>query len=223
MNNTYSINHYNFIDKIAKKKRQEMCDIINKNLNNHNIFDALDIGTTSSNEYESNNYLIKHLKKITEYKSISDQFFQDNFFSKILTKSITKNFTNEEINSLKSDLVISSATIEHVGSSYNQIKMIENMKNLSKKFFIITTPNRSYPIDFHTKLPFIHWLPKKIHRKILSLLNLDFFSKEENLNLVSENDLKTALKCAGVFEYKIFYIYLLGIKSNFVVLGKTTT
>ena len=148
--------------------------------------------------------------------------FQDIFFSKILKKSITEDFTNEEINSLKSDLVISNATIEHVGNFYNQIKMIKNIKKLSKKFFVITTPNRYYPIDFHTKLPFIHWLSKKVHKKILSFLKLDFFSKEENLNLLSEKDLKIALKDAGVEEYKIFYIYLMGFRSNFLVLGKIT-
>ena len=37
-------------------------------------------------------------------------------------------------------------------------------------------------------LPFIHWLPKKIHRKILKFLNYDFLHKEENLNLISTKD-----------------------------------
>ena len=49
---------------------------------------------------------------------------------------------------------------------------------------------------------------------------MSYFSKEENLNLLSENDLKLCLRKSGVQNYKIFYINLLGFKSNFLVFGK---
>ena len=220
MNNIYVTNHCNFIDRIVIRKRQEMCQIINKELSDNIIEDALDIGTTNDIENKSSNYLIKNLSNIKIYKSISDQKINDNFFSKTLKKSITDQFLDSEIQSMKSDVVISNATIEHVGSFGNQKKMLLNIILLSKKFFIITTPNRWHPIDFHTKLPFLHYFPKKIHRKILKMLNLEFFSKEENLNLLSKNDLNILLKTCGVSNFKIFDISLLGIKSNFIIIGK---
>ena len=34
------------------------------------------------------------------------------------------------------------------------------MISLSKDYVVISTPNRFYPIEFHTKLPLLHWLPK---------------------------------------------------------------
>ena len=86
--------------------------------------------------------------------------------------------------------------------------------------FIITTPNRYYPIDFHTKLPILHWLPKNLHRRILKLLKIEFFSKEKNLNLLSKNELNIALKKSGANNFKIFDIFLLGFKSNLIVIGK---
>lgn len=220
MNNIYVTNHYNFIDRIVIRKRQEMCQIINKELSDNIIEDALDIGTTNDIENKSSNYLIKNLSNIKIYKSISDQKINDIFFSKTLKKSITDQFLDNEIQSMKSDVVISNATIEHVGNFENQKKMLLNIILLSKKFFIITTPNRWHPIDFHTKLPFLHYFPKKIHRKILKMLNLEFFSKEENLNLLSKNDLNILLKTCGVSNFKIFDISLLGIKSNFIIIGK---
>ena len=216
----YAINHFNFIDRIVKKKRQEMLDIINKKLRDIKIHDALDIGTTNDQDYQSSNFLIKNLKNISEFKSVSDQYIDDNFFSKILTKSITDNFTNEEIDNFKSDLVISNATIEHVGNFENQIKMVKNVAKLSRKFFVITTPNRYHPIDFHTKLPFIHWLPKNVHRSLLNFIGLNYFAKEENLNLFSEQDLNVSMKESGIKNYEIFYINLLGFKSNFLIFGK---
>lgn len=221
MNKIYAINHYNFIDRIVIKKRKEMCNIINRELFDKIFSDALDVGSTNDIENESSNFLIKNLKNIKIYKSISDQKICNNFFFKTLRKSITDNFSKNQIESMKSDLVISNATIEHVGDFNNQKKMIQNIILLTKKYFIITTPNRFHPIDFHTKLPFLHWFPKNIHRRILKILKLDFFSREENLNLLGKNELKNLLTVSGAKNYKIFDITFLGFKSNYIVIGKT--
>ena len=98
--------------------------------------------------------------------------------------------------------------------------MLKNVISLTKKIFIIITPNKYYPIDFHTKIPFIHWLPKKIYRKLLKVLNLNFFSLEKNLNLLSDNDLIMILNNFDKqIVYKIHYIKLLGLRSNLIVLG----
>ena len=54
--------------------------------------------------------------------------------------------------------------------------MCENIIKLSKKYFIIITPNRLHPLEFHTKIPLIHWMPKKIHRKILKFLGFNLIN-----------------------------------------------
>ena len=220
MNSIFVTNHFKFIDRIVLNKRKEMANIINRQLDNIELTDALDIGSTDDNNFESSNFLIKNINNIKHYKSLSNQVITDKFFSSSLIKSITDNLSVEEVDKFKSDLVISNATIEHVGSLEDQIKMISNIIRLSKKIFIITTPNRFHPIDFHTKLPLIHWLPKKLHRKLLNMLNLNFFAKEDNLNLMSENDLKKALANQNIKKYEIFHIRLFGFKSNFLVIGE---
>ena len=182
--------------------------------------DALDIGTTNDMEYDHSNYLIKNLENIKIFKSISDQKITSSFFLKSITKSIIDDFTNEEVDQFQSDLVLSSATIEHVGNFTNQLKMISNIIKLTKKNFVIITPNRFHPIDFHTQIPFIHWFPRKVHRMILSLIGLKFYSKEENLNLLSQTDLKNFLNNFTNIEYEIRYINLIGFKSNFLIFGK---
>ena len=203
MKSTYVINHFKFIDNIVVSKRAEMLNIINKYIENLSLSDALDIGTTNDQDNKSSNFLIRNIKNIRLFKSISNQKINLGFFSKILTKSITNNFSEIEIKNFKSDLVLSNATLEHVGNSNNQMKMIKNVIDLTKKIFIISTPNRFHPIDFHTKIPFIHWLPKKIHRFLLNLIGLKYFSKEENLNLCSKKDLINMLKNYKNIKYKI--------------------
>ena len=97
--------------------------------------------------------------------------------------------------------------------------MIKNILKLTNKLFIITTPNRGYPIDFHTKMPFIHWLPKKTHRKILNLIGMTFFSKEENLNLLNKKNIERILTKLNV-NFEILNLKLVGITSNFIIIGR---
>ena len=142
-----------------------------------------------------------------------------NFFNKKLKKSITEEFSENELYEFSSDLVISNATIEHVGGELKQKKMIENIIKLTKKIFIITTPNRFYPIELHTKIPLIHWFPKSTYRKILKFLGLSFYANEENLNLLSANELKKMLDNQKI-TYEIKFIKLMFFKSNIIIIGK---
>ena len=218
-NKIYSSNHLKIFDKIITKKRSQIVDIINDQIILNNINEVLDIGTTNDTKNKSSNFIVKNLKNIKNFYSISDQLITSSFFKKTLQKSITENFSEYEIENLKSDLVISNATIEHVGNYDNQKAMINNMIKLSKKMIIISTPNRYHPLEFHTKIPFIHWLPKNIHRKILKNIKLTFFSKEENLNLLSKSDLSSFVENEKVkSEFK--YIKFLFFKSNLIFIGK---
>ena len=212
--------HNSFFEKILLKKRKEILFHLKEFVNDKNIRDVLDVGTTQDVDNESSNYIIKNFGIEKNYKSISDQSITSNFFSKTLKKSITDDFTQNEIDIFQSDLVISNATIEHVGSFNNQIKMFSNIINLSKKYFIITTPNRFHPIEFHTKIPFIHWFPKKFYTKLLRLFGLSFFANEENLNLLSEFDLKLIMKKFIHIKYEIKYIKFFFIKSNIILIGR---
>jgi hypothetical protein len=115
---------------------------------------------------------------------------------------------------------MSNATIEHVGNDNNQIKFIKESIRLSKKLVFISTPNRYFPIDFHTLLPFIHWLPKKIHRLILKKINLDFFSKEGNLNLLSIKNLREICSILKIKNYKITRVRLFFLTTNIILIIK---
>ena len=106
------------------------------------------------------------LDKISIHRSISNQKITNKRFESSLEKSITSEFTGEVINKFKSDLVISSATIEHVGDFNNQVAKVKNMILLSRKYIVISTPNRFYPIEFHTKLPFLPGCQKKFLEKL---------------------------------------------------------
>ena len=219
--NTYGKFYHSFFDKIIVKKRIEILSIIKNRIDLKNINSCLDVGTSTDKDKKSTNILIENLKEIQILKSISDQEINLPYFSLCLKKSIVSDFTNDEIVKMSCDLVISSATIEHVGNEKNRLRMINNIIKLSKKYFVVTTPNRFYPIDFHTKLPLIHWLPKSMYRILLKTIGLKFFSKEENLNLFSKGDLRKIMSNFNeLVDYKIENINLFNFASNFIVIGK---
>ena len=211
----------NFFDKIINKKRIEMVNQIKTKINVRQIKDLLDIGTTQDLSADSSNIFCKMLNIIKIHKSISNQKIKNKRFKFCIKKSITSKFSKKTINTFKSDLVISSATIEHVGSLKNQISKVKNMISLSEKYVVISTPNRFYPIELHTKLPLLHWLPKSFYRKILLFFNMNYFADEKNMNLLSKSDLKKILNIfSNKIDYKIYNIYFLGFVSNFLVICK---
>ena len=113
---TYSSSKFKFLDNIVLKKRKEMFEIIKKSINLNSINSVLDVGTTSDNSLQSSNFLIKQLKSIKIKKSISDQkILNDDFFDMTFEGSITENL-NDSFENLKSDLIVCSATIEHLGN-----------------------------------------------------------------------------------------------------------
>jgi hypothetical protein len=92
------------------------------------------------------------------------------------------------------------------------------MLRVSQSFFI-TTPNRWFPVELHTAWPFLHFLPKKVYRKVLAALGEAYWSKEENLNLLGKKELKT------LFPKKVHLTIastrLLGLSTNLIVYGKS--
>jgi hypothetical protein len=57
------------------------------------------------------------------------------------------------------DLGFSNAVVEHVtGGQAGQRRFVEELCRVAAKVFV-TTPNRWFPVDPHTLLPFVHWLP----------------------------------------------------------------
>jgi len=65
------------------------------------------------------------------------------------------------------DLGFSNAVIEHVaGGRSEQRRFVEELCRVASRVFV-TTPNRFFPIDPHSLIPFAHWLPDGRPRRAL--------------------------------------------------------
>ncbi|MBB3607004.1 glycosyltransferase involved in cell wall biosynthesis [Mycolicibacterium sp. BK556] len=56
------------------------------------------------------------------------------------------------------DFALANAIIEHVGQEAEQRKMVEEMTRVARTW-VITTPNKWFPIESHTSAIFLHWFP----------------------------------------------------------------
>lgn len=116
------------------------------------------------------------------------------------------------------DAAYSSAVLEHVGTATQQRLFLAEVARVSK-FFFIAVPNRWFPLELHTFIPIIHWLPKPIHRKILHAAGMPFWAEEKNLNLVGEGELRSLFP--SELTVTIHKHRLLGLPSNLVAYGRS--
>jgi SAM-dependent methyltransferase len=65
------------------------------------------------------------------------------------------------------DLAFSNAVVEHVaGGREGQRAFVHELCRVAQRVFV-TTPNRRFPLEVHTLLPFVHWLPKGPRDRLL--------------------------------------------------------
>jgi hypothetical protein len=88
------------------------------------------------------------------------------------------------------DIVFSNAVVEHTGGLAGQRAFLLEACRVARRVFI-TTPNRWFPVETHTGVPLLHYLPKRMYRRILGRTALGYWSHEENLNLLTSREFVT--------------------------------
>ena len=83
------------------------------------------------------------------------------------------------------DIVFSNAVIEHVGGRERQRRMVIEALRVGRRVFL-TTPNRLFPVEVHTRLPLVHWLPDRLSHPVYRALGKGFATGNR---LLSRRDL----------------------------------
>ena len=96
------------------------------------------------------------------------------------------------------DIVFSNAVIEHVGGHERQRLFVSEALRVGRRVFI-TTPNRRFPVEVHTRLPLVHWLPDGLAHPFYRALG-----KEE----ATEVDLLTRRSFAALFPGRVRIVNL---------------
>jgi SAM-dependent methyltransferase len=77
------------------------------------------------------------------------------------------------------DVVFSNAVVEHVGGRERQRRFVAEALRVGRRAFL-TTPNRWFPLEVHTLLPLVHWLPEPAAHRAYDLARKPW-AKENHL------------------------------------------
>ena len=205
--------------KIAAHQRRKMFGVFLSVTGIQQQDTVLELGATSDQTYSHSNYFelwYPYKNRITASGIDNAQFLEEMYpglrFVPVDGRSLP--FADREF-----DYVHSSAVLEHVGSREKQVDFLREVWRVARKGIFITTPNRWFPVEFHTVMPFVHWLPIAAFQKLCKMRGLDIFATEDNLNLLSASDLRRLAEEAGLENFKVIGVTLAGWTSNLLLLA----
>jgi hypothetical protein len=76
-----------------------------------------------------------------------------------------------------------NAVIEHAGTREEQRALVHEVCRVCRRV-MFTTPNKRFPVELHTFIPLLHWLPDAPYRTVLRALGQAHFAEVQNLNLL---------------------------------------
>jgi SAM-dependent methyltransferase len=118
------------------------------------------------------------------------------------------------------DICWSNAVLEHVGTHRDrresQVRFLREIARVAAAAFV-TTPNRRFPVEVHTRTPLLHWLPKRWFDVYLRRRGQDW-AAGDYMDLLTHGELRALLSDAGITEYRIIRNRLLGVTLDFAVI-----
>jgi len=175
----------------------------------------LDVGFSEEEYSPAENYFEKHYQwpgQITALGTDKPFKFTDRY---PLVKAIHYQGTDFPFEDQSFDICCSNAVIEHVGNHDQQVHFLKELKRVGKKTFL-TTPNRFFPVEVHTRTLFLHWLPEKWFESYLRLTGKKW-ATNGYMKLLSARDIRQLLKEAGIEEYQITRNRLFFFVLDFVI------
>jgi SAM-dependent methyltransferase len=83
------------------------------------------------------------------------------------------------------DIAFSNAVLEHVGGREEQRRFVHELCRVAPRVFI-STPNRRFPVEVHTLMPFLHWLQRQARDRAFAALGREAW---EGVELLSRREL----------------------------------
>jgi hypothetical protein len=114
------------------------------------------------------------------------------------------------------DICWSAAVLEHVGGPDAQELFLKEIKRVSRRAFV-TTPNRLFPVEVHTRTPLLHYLPKNLFDRYLVRIGKPW-ATSRYIHMLSEPELNSRLSQAQIAHYHLVRNRILGFTVDFVAI-----
>ena len=179
---------------------------------------VLDVGVTSDTSFQESNFF-EHLypwpHQITCVGTEDGSYLERKFPG--LRFQLVKPGEPLPFADRQFDVVFSNAVLEHTGHRRAQREFVEEIGRVGRAFFI-TTPNRWFPMEHHTGLPLLHYLPAPVHRQLLKRTRYRYWADEEHLNILTAGSLRRLFRPELGVTVKVVSLY--GVPSNLVAFAR---
>jgi SAM-dependent methyltransferase len=205
-----------FAYKISGWNRRRKWNLFLEEFSPINSLRVLDVGFSDEEYSSTDNFIEKHYpypEMLTALGVCDTSKFRQRYpdVTVVQYDGGTFPFKDKEF-----DVCWSNAVIEHVGKRNAQVQFLKEIRRVSRRAFV-TTPNRYFPVETHTRTPFLHYLPKELFDKYLCLVGKEWASKDY-MYLLSHRDVRELLSDAGITDYRIHRNRLLGFTLDFAVI-----
>jgi len=202
-----------WINKIRYKSRMAKFNQIVKYLKPSKTDKFLEVGVANKEYSPVDYFLIKNYlyrEKITALSVGNLSEFEANYPE---INAISYNGGTFPFSDKYFDIAHSNAVIEHVGPFDSQELFLKEIVRVSKRG-MITTPNKYFPIETHTRVPLVHWLVKEKYDKLLLLIGKDW-ATGDYMYLLGKSDMKKLIKLIGLTNYHLVRNRFLGMTMTF--------
>lgn len=202
--------------RLSCRARGRMFELFMRKLSPAADSRVLDVGVTSDNSFPESNFFERwypHKSMIT-CAGVEDAAHLESEYPGVKFRAVKPGeplpFKDKEF-----DIVFSNAVVEHAGGQAGQRFFISELCRVGRAFFI-TTPYRFFPVEHHTGLPLLHFLPRRWHRACLGG-KYRYWADENNLRLLGREDFRRLFPPR--IKPQIQLVRLFGFPSNIAAFG----
>jgi ubiquinone/menaquinone biosynthesis C-methylase UbiE len=180
----------------------------------------IDVGVNATEYSESDNFLERHYAHPEMITAVGVASDLSEFMGRYpLVTVVTGDGTRLPFADNDFDIAYSNAVIEHVGGHDKQLDFLRELYRVSKRGYL-TTPNRLFPIEVHTRIPLLHMLLSKgAFDRVASRLGKGW-AAGDYMNLLSAREIRGLAREAGIETYRLIPNRFCGLIMTYTLIWK---
>ena len=175
---------------------------------------VLDVGVLGVEEYSAANFFLRAYPHPEMLTALSIEDCQELRTRYPLVRFVTYDGRRFPFADKSFDVCHSNAVVEHVGDADRQRQFVSEMVRVARRGFF-TTPNRWFPVELHTKIPFLHYLPWPLFVRVCRLLRRD--RNVRGVRLLSRRQIVGLMEAMPVSFCKLLDNRVLGLTVTYSV------
>jgi len=174
----------------------------------------LDVGVLGAEEYEVANFFLRAYPHLENLTALSIEDCLDLRSRYPLVKFVTYDGKRFPFADKRFDVCHSNAVVEHVGDVERQRLFVSEMVRVARRGFF-TTPNRWFPVELHTKIPLLHYLPWALFTRVCHLMHRE--RDIRGVRLLSRRQVVGLMEGTPVSFYQLLENRILGLTVTYSV------